>query len=118
MFQRIGIDQHSTLNKTRRRARRNAVHVLSIGKKETLLVAYIYSHRTEKKFFALSFEPIKDVTLEVLNLVCADKLHFTRIDGQVYEIVDGKEILLGNFPVRVSCSHPSVLENTVVQFRR
>ncbi|AXG66789.1 hypothetical protein HOU08_gp063 [Dickeya phage vB_DsoM_JA29] len=102
MFQRFGIDQHTTLQRMKKRARRNALFVLSQGKKECALSAYIYSHEIEANTFALAFEEIKPQTLNSILLIEAEVLNFVRKNDRVFEIVDGVEIQMGKFNPKVS----------------
>lgn len=93
MFQRIGIDQHTTLARMIKRTRRNALYVIA---REKNLTAYIYKHKTEPKVFAVAFEEINSHTLTAISMEAALVLNFVRKNTQVFEIVDGAEILVGD----------------------
>lgn len=102
MFQRIGIDQHTTLARITRRARRNAMHVLAQGKNVCTLQAFIYEHVTEDKVFAVAYEEIKTQTLSLICLREVEVLNFVRRNKKIYEVINGVEVLTGNFDSKVS----------------
>lgn len=102
MFQRFGIDQHTTLQRIKKRARRAAEHLLSSGKKDVCATVHIYSHELEPKLFAMSFEELKAETLCAILLIPAEVLNFVRKNGRVFEVVDGVEIPVGRFKHNVS----------------
>lgn len=97
MFQRFGIDQHTTLQKIRKRARRAAIYQLSLGKIDDCAAVHIYSHEIEPKLFAMSFEELNAQTVCAILLVHAEVLNFVRKNGRVFEVVDGVEIPIGRF---------------------
>ena len=97
MFQRFGIDQHTTLQKIKRRARRAAQYLLSSGKNDAGASVHIYSHEIEPKLFAMSFEELNAQTFCAILLVPTEVLNFVRKNGRVFEVVDGVEIPIGRF---------------------
>lgn len=114
MFQRFGIDQHTTLQKIKARARRSAQYLLSSGKNDADASVHIYSHEIEPKLFAMSFEELNAQTLCAILLVPTEVLNFVRKNGRVFEVVDGVEIPIGRFKYNATKDDDRTPPNNVV----